>query len=74
MNYAIVAFAIVIIISVVQWIIDGNKNYKGPKLESGAILNDEVEGLAVMNTHNSGQILGNGFAGEEKKKEEVLES
>ena len=33
MNYCIVAFAIVLLISVAQWFIDGRKNYKGPKVE-----------------------------------------
>ena len=32
MNYCIVAFAIVIIISAVQWIVDGRKNYEGPRI------------------------------------------
>lgn len=33
MNYCIVAFAIVVMISVIQWFVDGRKNYKGPKME-----------------------------------------
>ena len=33
MNYCVVAFAIVLLISVAQWFIDGRKNYKGPKVE-----------------------------------------
>ena len=33
MNYCIVAFFIVIVISVVQWFVDGRKNYKGPVVE-----------------------------------------
>lgn len=33
MNYCIVAFAIVLLISVVQWFIDGRKNFHGPKVE-----------------------------------------
>ncbi|KAL9072311.1 MAG: hypothetical protein Q9161_003630 [Pseudevernia consocians] len=32
-DYCIVAFFIVIVISVVQWFIDGRKNYKGPVVE-----------------------------------------
>lgn len=32
-DYCIVAFFIVIVISVVQWFVDGRKNYKGPVLE-----------------------------------------
>ncbi|KAL8837756.1 MAG: hypothetical protein Q9170_002407 [Blastenia crenularia] len=33
MNYCIVAFAIVIIISTFQWFIDGRKNFKGPQVD-----------------------------------------
>lgn len=38
MNYCIVAFAIVLLISVIQWFVDGRKNYHGPKVE----LDDQV--------------------------------
>ncbi|KAH8431477.1 uncharacterized protein LDX57_009140 [Aspergillus melleus] len=33
MNYCIVAFAIIVIVSVVQWIVDGRRNFKGPRVE-----------------------------------------
>jgi choline transport protein len=33
MNYCIVAFAIVLIISMIQWVIDGKKNFTGPKVD-----------------------------------------
>lgn len=32
-DYCIVAFAIILIVSVVQWIIDGSKNFKGPRVD-----------------------------------------
>ena len=32
MNYCIVAFAIIILISAVQWIVDGRKNFEGPRI------------------------------------------
>jgi choline transport protein len=35
MNYAIVVFAIVCIISGLTWIFDGRKNYTGPRVEEG---------------------------------------
>ncbi|KAK4556754.1 hypothetical protein LTR86_006325 [Recurvomyces mirabilis] len=44
MNYCIVAFAIVLIISMIQWFVDGRKNYKGPKVE----LDDQV--LTAVNS------------------------
>lgn len=33
MNYCIVAFAVVFIISLVQWFVDGRKNYNGPGID-----------------------------------------
>lgn len=33
MNYCIVAFAVVVIISLIQWIVDGRKNYSGPRVD-----------------------------------------
>jgi choline transport protein len=32
MNYCIVAFAIIILISAVQWLVDGRVNYEGPRI------------------------------------------
>ncbi|KAJ6441208.1 amino acid permease [Purpureocillium lavendulum] len=32
MNYCVVAFAIIVIISVFQWIVDGRKNFTGPRV------------------------------------------
>lgn len=47
MNYCIVAFAIVIIISGIQWIVDGRKNYAGPQMDVDAMRNEAVEGMKV---------------------------
>ena len=33
MNYCVVAFLIIIIISAIQWVVDGRKNYAGPKID-----------------------------------------
>lgn len=33
MNYCVVAFFIVLVISVIQWFVDGRKNYTGPKMD-----------------------------------------
>ncbi|KAF2726091.1 amino acid permease [Polychaeton citri CBS 116435] len=35
MNYCIVAFGVVLIISTIQWFVDGRKNYTGPKVDIG---------------------------------------
>ncbi|KAM0512152.1 hypothetical protein ACHAPE_009202 [Trichoderma viride] len=44
MNYCIVAFAIIIAISLFQWIIDGRKNFTGPRvnLVSGQVIGENV--------------------------------
>lgn len=52
MNYAVVAFGVVLIIAIVQWLIDGRKNYEGP------IIDSEVMGL--------GKEVVEGVAGEGK--------
>jgi choline transport protein len=38
MNYCVVAFAIVLVISLIQWFIDGRKNFKGPVVDLGEML------------------------------------
>lgn len=45
MNYCIAAFAIILVISTGQWIVDGRKNYKGPKIDVEAIRKGEVVGM-----------------------------
>ncbi|KAH7141491.1 amino acid/polyamine transporter I [Dactylonectria estremocensis] len=35
MNYCVVAFAIVVIISLIQWVVDGRKTFKGPRITIG---------------------------------------
>lgn len=47
MNYCIAAFAIIVLISTFQWIIDGRKNFHGPQLDVDALKHGEVEGMAV---------------------------
>ena len=46
MNYCIAAFAIVLIVSIIQWYVDGKKNYSGPKLDVEAMKTGQVQGLA----------------------------
>ncbi|KAG8630825.1 hypothetical protein KVT40_002444 [Elsinoe batatas] len=33
MNYCIVAFGIILIVAVIQWFVDGRKNYTGPRMD-----------------------------------------
>jgi choline transport protein len=64
MNYCIVAFAIVIIISISQWYVDGKKNYTGPKLDIDAMKNGEVVGLAPE--PSNGDTVGDDLENNEK--------
>lgn len=37
MNYCIVAFAIILAISIFQWVVDGRKNYTGPRIDAAVV-------------------------------------
>jgi len=79
MNYCIVAFAILLIISTIQWFVDGRKNFTGPKidleaLQHGRVMNAEGEviegaGLIGVPTHNGSEGLGNKYSVEKKSQE-----
>ncbi|RQM06246.1 hypothetical protein DH86_00001046, partial [Scytalidium sp. 3C] len=45
MNYCIAAFGIVLVVSVVQWYVDGRKNYSGPRLNLDALKSGVVVGM-----------------------------
>lgn len=45
MNYCIVAFGVILLISCATWFIDGRKHYKGPSLDVEGMLNGKVEGI-----------------------------
>lgn len=47
MNYCIVAFFLIFVISIIQWFVDGRKNYTGPKIDMEALRNTHVVGLDV---------------------------
>lgn len=51
MNYCIVAFGIILIISVVQWIVDGRKNYKGPHVDPVVLEQADLVGLSTGQSH-----------------------
>ena len=54
MNYCVVAFGIILIISSIQWIVDGRKNYKGPQIDAAALQNGEVVGMTVESKADDG--------------------
>ncbi|KAJ5166280.1 uncharacterized protein N7482_005061 [Penicillium canariense] len=45
MNYAVAAFAVIIIISIFQWFVDGRKNFTGPRVDI------TIDALDTMPTH-----------------------
>lgn len=65
MNYCIVAFAIVFIISLIQWFVDGRKNYTGPKA------NLEESMLVAINGVDRSEMSDNGSSSLTKKGADV---
>lgn len=55
MNYCIVAFAVVVIISMIQWIVDGRKNYTGPKVDIDQETLTAVNSPVNVEGDNSGE-------------------
>lgn len=45
MNYCVVVFFIILLVSVFQWFIDGRKNFTGPRIDIDALQNGEVVGM-----------------------------
>jgi choline transport protein len=41
----VIAFFIIFVISMVQWIVDGRKNFTGPRFDADALQNGEVVGM-----------------------------
>ncbi|KAL7622654.1 hypothetical protein AAE478_008167 [Parahypoxylon ruwenzoriense] len=51
MNYCIVAFGIILLISVLTWVFDGRKNYKGPHVDVQGLASDgKVQGIEGVET------------------------
>lgn len=65
MNYCIVAFAIVFIISMIQWFVDGRKNYTGPKA------NLEESMLVAINGVDRSEMSDNGSSSLTRKGADV---
>ena len=60
MNYCIVAFAIVLLVSSITWFADGRKNFHGPKME---------DVLVAPNSHTGGgSVSGDGYYGAGRAK------
>ena len=67
MNYCIVAFAIVLIVSVIQWIVDGRKNYTGPQVN----LEDLILTAEQTNDLVAKGVVSNGDAASDDKAKNV---
>ena len=58
MNYCVVVFFIILMVSVFQWFIDGKKNFTGPRIDIGALQNGEVVGMEPASEDQSAGSLG----------------
>ena len=69
MNYCVAAFAIVLIISTIQWFVDGRKNYTGPRIDIDALKAGEIVGMAPSDSNDqpSDDVLN----GSHEKKVEI---
>jgi len=45
MNYCLVVFFIIVVISIIQWFVDGKKNFTGPRVNIEQLANGEVMGM-----------------------------
>jgi choline transport protein len=66
-----VVFFIILIISIIQWYVDGKRNYTGPKVDIEQLQNGEVVGIAPVASNNleAGNASGETLRGEEKTAE-----
>ncbi|KAI4185970.1 MAG: hypothetical protein LQ346_005778 [Caloplaca aetnensis] len=51
MNYCIVVFAIIILISTFQWFVDGRKNFKGPRVDLEVVQQVDSHARATANVN-----------------------
>ncbi|KIW62116.1 hypothetical protein PV05_02163 [Exophiala xenobiotica] len=68
MNYCIAAFAIVLIVSVIQWFVDGRKNYTGPQIDVDALKSGEVVGMAPTESNVGDRQSAETLTGEKDEK------
>lgn len=73
MNYCVAAFAIVLIISTIQWFIDGRKNYTGPRIDIDALKAGEIVGMAPSEgvDNSMERVVDVAPDGEQEKKVEI---
>jgi choline transport protein len=61
----VVVFFIILVISVVQWYVDGKKNFTGPRIDIDALQNGEVVGMEPEVLEN---MSGSGSVGDDSKE------
>jgi choline transport protein len=49
-----VVFFIILVISMVQWYVDGKKNFTGPRIDVDALQNGEVVGMDPVSSSEEG--------------------
>jgi hypothetical protein len=54
-DYCVVAFGIVIIISLFQWVIDGRKNFTGPRISLDELSHGVTMGQAPLEQEDSSE-------------------
>ncbi|KAH8648277.1 amino acid transporter-like protein [Tricladium varicosporioides] len=54
MNYCVVVFFIILVVSVVQWFVDGKKNFSGPRVNIENLANGEVVGMDPASSSEGG--------------------
>lgn len=63
MNYCIVAFGIIMIISVIQWFVDGKANYHGPHIhidDNVLVAAQTQEGMGAMEQYGEREAKSSG--------------
>jgi hypothetical protein len=71
MNYCVAAFAIVLIISTIQWFVDGRKNYTGPQIDIDALKAGEIVGMAPAEGEGLKRPSDETLSGDQEKKAEI---
>ncbi len=53
-DYCVVVFFIILIVSIVQWFVDGKKNFTGPRIDVEALQNGDVVGTDPASSSEQG--------------------
>ena len=68
MNYCVVAFAVILGVSTVQWWVDGRKNYTGPRIDVGGLGRGEVVGMVAEDIDGDERVGSDGVGVGGKKE------